>query len=68
MMYSTMAYACNRILVGKTFWKFVAMPSLLFASEVVEYNKTEIQTLEEIDDIFRTILEVPDYDILQTVH
>ena len=62
MTYSTIANACDKILVGKTFWKSIAMPSFLFASEVLEYNEEELKTLQRIDNqVYRAILELPIY-------
>ena len=61
-MYSIMGNACNRMLIGKTFWKGMAMPGFLYAQEVLMFNETEIQQLQRADNkAFRTILQVPTY-------
>ena len=62
MTYSTIANACNKILIGKTFWKSIAMPSFLYASEILEYNEEELTTYQRIDNqVYRAILKLPMY-------
>ena len=62
MTYSTIANACDKILVGKTFWKSIAMPSFLYASEILEYTEEELKTLQRIDNqVYRAILGLPIY-------
>ena len=62
LMYSTIAPAYNRVLIGKTFWKSYAMPSFMFASEIIEYTKAELEVYQKIDNqVYRAILEVPAY-------
>ena len=62
MMYSTIATACNRVLIGKTFWKNIMMPTFLHGTEVIDYTEAELQTLQRIDNqVYRTILGMPSY-------
>ena len=62
MTYSTIANACDKILVGKTFWKSIAMPSFLYASEVLEYTEEDLKTLQRIDNqVYRAIMGLPIY-------
>ena len=35
--YSVMGRACNRIEIGKTYWKNVVMPAVLYGGNVVVY-------------------------------
>lgn len=34
MTYPIIAKSCNKILIGKTYWKQVALPSILFGSKI----------------------------------
>ena len=62
MTYSTIANACNKILIGKTFWKSIAMPSFLYAAEILEYTEEELKSFQIIDNqVYRAILELPIY-------
>ena len=62
MTYSTIANACNKILIGKTFWKSIAMPSFLYAAEILEYTEEELKSFQRIDNqVYRAILELPIY-------
>ena len=62
MTYSTIANVCNKILIGKTFWKSIAMPSFLYAAEILEYTEEELKSFQRIDNqVYRAILELPIY-------
>ena len=62
MTYSTIAKSCNKILIGKTYWKSVAMPSFLYSSEILEYNEEELKIFQRIDNqVYRAILKLPTY-------
>merc|ERR1711874_560133 len=37
---------CNKVLIGKTFWKGVALPSILMGNQVVNFTKTQIEGLQ----------------------
>ena len=58
MSYSIVANLCNRILIGKTFWK----PSFLYASEIMEYTEEELKIFQRLDNqVYKAILELPKY-------
>ena len=62
MTYSTTANACNKILIGKTFWKSIAMPSFLYAAEILEYTEEELKSFQRTDNqVYRAILELSIY-------
>ena len=48
MTYSIIQTACNRVLMGKTYWKSIAMPMFLYASEILEYTEKEIEQLQRL--------------------
>ena len=51
------AQSCNKILTGKTYWKSIVLPSVLYASSTLAYTKQEIQHLQRIENsVYRAIL------------
>ena len=58
-IFSVLGNCCNSMLIGKTFWKGLALPCLLYGTETISFNKTEIQNLQRLDNkAFRHILGV----------
>ena len=61
-LYAVLGNCCHRILIGKTFWKGLAMPGFMYASEVFDFDKKELETLQRLDNqAFRYILQLPGY-------
>ena len=59
---ATIATSTNRLLIGKTYWKSIALPSILFSSKVINYNKTQLDELQRIENkAWRYILHAPKY-------
>ena len=55
--YSVIEKSCNKILIGKTFWKGVALPSILMGNQVVNLNLTQERELQTIENgVYRKIL------------
>ena len=46
IMPAVIAKSCNKLLIGKTYWKSAALPSILHGSEVIYYNEAEIKRLQ----------------------
>ena len=62
MTYSIIYRSCNKLLIGKTYWKSIVLPSLLFASAVIVWNKSELEQLQRVENkVWRTILGAPGY-------
>ena len=62
LTYPIIAQSCNKILIGKTFWKSVALPSILYGASILGYTKTEIEKLQIIENkVYRQILGAPRY-------
>ena len=62
MTYSVTEKSVNKILIGKTYWKSVVLPSLLHAANVINFTKTEIKKLQTIEnDVYRRILGASRY-------
>ena len=61
-IYSVLGNCYNRLLIGKTFWKGLILPNLLYASDVIVYTKNQIKSLQILDNfIYKQILQVPSY-------
>ena len=43
IMLAVIAKSCNKLIIGKTYWKRAALPSILHGSEVIYYNEAEIK-------------------------
>ena len=68
IIYSVISRACDRLLIGKTFWKGLAMPSFLYGSEIIYYTRTEIQKLQVIDNkVYRGILRAPSSTAIESL-
>lgn len=60
LMFSVINTSCNRMLIGKTFWKGLAMSSFLYSHEILCFNKREKETIQRADNrAYRDILGVP---------
>ena len=54
--------SCNRMLIGKTFWKSVALPSILYGANIVDFNRQDLEKLQRIENsVSRKILNAPNY-------
>ena len=59
---SVAARSCNRLMIGKTFWKGVALPSVLHSTEAIAFTKEEINKLQVIENrSYRIILRAPQF-------
>jgi hypothetical protein len=68
MTYSMIARSCNKMMIGKTYWKSVVLPSVLHASSVVLWNQGEIDQLQRIENgVWRQILGAPSYAPVTTL-
>ena len=57
IMPAVIAKSCNKMIIGKTYWKSAALPSILHGSEVIYYNEAEIKKLQiEENKAFRYIV------------
>ena len=59
---SVIGKSCSKILIGKTFWKTIALPSILYGTNIMNITKTEIEKLQRIENsVYRQILGAPQY-------
>ena len=62
MTYSVVARSCARMLVGKTYWKSIALPTILYGTNIMEFTKQELEKLQRIENsVTRKILRAPSY-------
>ena len=60
--YSVMGRACNRIEIGKTYWKNVVIPATLYGGNVVIWREREIEQLQVIEnEVLRRMVGAPSY-------
>lgn len=62
VLYSVLGSCCNRLLIGKTFWKGLALSSFMYGSDIIIYGGNTIGKLQSMDNqAYRHILNVPKY-------
>ena len=50
--------SCNKLLIGKTYWKSVALPTILYGTNIVNLTEKNIKVLQRIENsVYRTIRE-----------
>ena len=58
--FSILNRSCNRVMIGKAYWKSVALPAVIYGSGVVQWNKKEQDKLQIIQNkICRRMLNAP---------
>ena len=50
MTYTVIAQSVNKILIGKTNWKSVVLPSILYGTNVIQFTKSELEELQKIEN------------------
>ena len=52
----------NRLLIGKTYWKNVVLPSILYASAIIDFKKGEVDKMQVMENsVMRRILRARSY-------
>ena len=60
--YSVIAKSCNKLLIGKTYWKSLVLPSVLYGTNVITLTENESKKLQVIENgVYRKILGAPKY-------
>ena len=58
--YSVINRSCNRLLIGKTYWKNIALPAILYGSSIIDWKKREIEKLQvQQNNVCRKIMAAP---------
>ena len=66
--YAVIEKCCNKILIGKTFWKGVALPSILMGNQAANFSQTQINQLQTIENgVYRKILGGAHNTVLETI-
>ena len=61
--YSVIEKSCNKLLIGKTFWKGIALPSLLYGTNIINLTDDNIRELQKIENsVYRCILGAAHYN------
>ena len=62
LAYSVVAKSCAKIIIGKAYWKSIALPSILYGTNVINITKQEIVKLQRTENkVYRQILGAPTY-------
>ena len=62
MTYGMVARSCNKLMIGKVFWKSLALPSILYGANVFIITDVEMKKLEKIENgVYRQMLGAPRY-------
>merc|ERR1712074_341980 len=57
LTFSIIEKSCNKIIVGKTFWKNIALPSILYGTDIMILNEQDIKKLQIIENsVYKKIL------------
>ena len=60
--FSVISKSCHKLMIGKTYWKSLALPSILYGANVVELTNTDIENLQRIENsVYRQIFNAPNY-------
>merc|ERR1712121_480659 len=66
--YALIEKCCNKILIGKTFWKGVALPSILMENQVANLNLVQVNELQIIENgVYRKKLGAAHGTVLETI-
>ena len=62
MIMTVIAKSSNKMLIGKTYWKNVALAEILYGAELMPFNKKELEEMQRAENIaYRQILGAPRY-------
>ena len=62
LTYSIIGRSCARLLIGKTYWKNVALPSIMYGTNIINLTKQEIAKLQSIENgVYRQIFGAGNY-------
>ena len=54
--------SCNKLMIGKCFWKSLALPSILYGTNIIPISDTEAKQLQVYENsVYRQILGAPRY-------
>ena len=50
LIYPVISRSCNKLIIGKTFWKCIALPYVLFGCNAITMNENIIKKLQIIEN------------------
>ena len=60
--YSVIERSCNKLLIGKAFWKSIVLPSVLYGTNIINLTEDNINELQKIENsVYRSILGAAHY-------
>ena len=60
--YSIIEKSCNRMTIGKVYWKNICLPAILNSFDIMTVKKKDINGLQTIENnVYRKILRAPSY-------
>ena len=60
--YSVIEKSCNKLLIGKTFWKSIVLPSILYGTNIINLTEDNINELQKIENsVYMSILGAVHY-------
>ena len=66
--FSVISKSCDKLLMGKTYWKSVVQPRVLSAAAMVLWTKKERKQLQRVENsVWRRILGAPVYTPVATL-
>ena len=55
--YRVLKRSCSRMMIGKVYWKTVALPSILLGSDVIDFIDKDVEKLQVIENnVYKKIL------------
>lgn len=68
MTNSVIERSCHRTLIGKTYWKAVVVPNILYGVETINMNENEIERIQRTENsAMRRVLKAPRYAPLAAI-
>ena len=62
LTYCIIEKSCNKLLIGKTYWKNIILPSILYGTNIINLSEDDIRELQTIEyGVYRSILNAPPY-------
>jgi len=62
LIYECTSARLNKILIGKTIWQQIVIPTIMYGSSCIDYTKHQVNTLEKCQlRIFKRLMSLPRY-------
>ena len=62
LTYCIIEKSCNKLLIGKTYWKSIVLPSILYGTNIFNLSEDDIKDLQIIENnVYRSTLNAPPY-------